>query len=45
MLFRPQGESFFDLLIDELAVATDDPEHADLQPIYDQLAVPGIMIV
>ena len=34
----------FDVLIDELAAATADPEQADLQPIYDQLAVPASMI-
>ncbi len=34
----------FDLLIDELAAATDDPEHSDLAVIYDQLAVPESMI-
>ena len=34
----------FDLLIDQLATATADPEHADLEPIYDQLAVPESMI-
>jgi hypothetical protein len=34
----------FDLLIDQLATATDDVEHADLEPIYDQLAVPQSMV-
>lgn len=34
----------FDLLIDQLAAATDDPDHGDLQRIYDQLAVPECMI-
>jgi Transglutaminase-like superfamily len=34
----------FDLLIDQLAVATADPEHADLEAIYDRLAVPESMI-
>ena len=34
----------FDLLIDQLATATADPEHADLEPIYNQLAVPESMI-
>ena len=34
----------FDLLIDRLAIATSDPEHRDLQAVYDQLAVPASMI-
>jgi hypothetical protein len=34
----------FDLLIDQLAAVTDDPETCDLEPIYDQLAVPESMI-
>lgn len=34
----------FDLLIDQLAAATADPESSDLQPVYDQLAVPADMI-
>lgn len=34
----------FDRLIDQLAAATDDPDTFDLQPIYDQLAVPADMI-
>lgn len=34
----------FDRLIDELAIATADPEHVDFEPIYDQLAVPKSMI-
>ena len=34
----------FDVLIDELAAATADPGQVDLQPIYDQLAVPASMI-
>lgn len=34
----------FDLLIDLLATATNDPEQFDLEPIYDQLAVPESMI-
>ena len=34
----------FDLLIDQLAAATDDPEHSDLEPIYEQLAVPESMV-
>jgi hypothetical protein len=35
----------FDLLIDRLAIATDDPQHRDLEHIYRQLAVPASMIV
>jgi hypothetical protein len=34
----------FDQLIDRLAVATTDPAQPDLQPIYEQLAVPASMI-
>jgi hypothetical protein len=34
----------FDLLMDQLAAATDDPEHSDLDSIYDELAVPESMI-
>lgn len=34
----------FDQLIDELATATDDPEHHDLERIYERLAVPDDMI-
>ena len=34
----------FDLLMDELAAATRDPDQADLQRIYEQLAVPTSMI-
>jgi hypothetical protein len=33
----------FDLLIDELAIATGHPDHPGLQDIYDQLAVPADM--
>ena len=34
----------FDLLMDQLAAATDDPERSDLDSIYDDLAVPESMI-
>jgi hypothetical protein len=34
----------FDLLMDQLAIATADPEQADLEPIYGQLAVPDSMV-
>jgi hypothetical protein len=34
----------FDLLIDELAAATADPDDVELHRIYDQLAVPASMV-
>lgn len=34
----------FDLLIDQLAAATNDPERCDLEAVYNQLAVPESMI-
>jgi hypothetical protein len=34
----------FDLLIDQLAAATNDLERSDLEPIYDRLAVPESMV-
>jgi hypothetical protein len=34
----------FDLLIDEVAAATADPDHADLEGVYAQLAVPPSLI-
>lgn len=34
----------FDRLIDDLAAATDDPAHCDLDRIYDQLAVPAAIV-
>lgn len=37
------GEDF-DRLIDDLATATADPDHRDLQHIYGQLAVPSGMV-
>ena len=43
-LFNGKMGDDFDLLIDQLAAATADPDGADLKCIYEQLAVPASMI-
>ena len=34
----------FDLLIDDLAATTADPDHGDLESVYAELAVPASLI-
>ena len=42
--YRGKTGDDFDLLIDQLAAATTDPDEPELKRIYEQLAVPASMI-